>query len=45
MRGYDIGNGMLPNEFDLQGKLGVFTISDLFQMLSFSSKSGVLTLI
>jgi hypothetical protein len=33
------------SEFDLQGKLGVFTISDLFQMLSFSNKSGVLTLI
>jgi hypothetical protein len=33
------------NEFDLQGKLGVFTLSDLFQMLSFSNKSGVLTLI
>lgn len=41
---------MVPNrspseEFDLQGKLGVFTLSDLFQMLSYSNKSGVLTLI
>jgi hypothetical protein len=35
----------LSGEFDLQGKLGVFTLSDLFQMLSFSNKSGVLTLI
>lgn len=43
---YDITpNGTLPGEFDLQGKLGVFTLSDLFQMLSFSNKSGVLTLI
>lgn len=43
---YDITpNGTLPGEVDLQGKLGVFTLSDLFQMLSFSNKSGVLTLI
>lgn len=43
---YDITqNGTLPGEFDLQGKLDVFTLSDLFQMLSFSNKSGVLTLI
>jgi hypothetical protein len=35
----------LNTEYDLQGRLGVFTLSDLFQMLSFSNKSGVLTLI
>lgn len=38
-------NGIPSGEFDLQGKLGSFTLSDLFQMLSFSNKSGVLTLI
>ncbi|MEX2425490.1 MAG: DUF4388 domain-containing protein [Thermomicrobiaceae bacterium] len=38
-------NGTVGTEYDLQGKLGVFTLSDLFQMLSFSNKSGVLTLI
>ena len=38
-------NGNAAGEFDLQGKLGVFTLSDLFQMLSYSNKSGVLTLI
>jgi hypothetical protein len=38
-------DGISSGDFDLQGKLGVFTLSDLFQMLSFSNKSGVLTLI
>ncbi len=38
-------NGIASGEYDLQGKLGAFTLSDLFQMLSFSNKSGVLTLI
>ena len=43
---YDTTPAGIPSgEFDLQGKLGVFTLSDLFQMLSFSNKSGVLTLI
>jgi hypothetical protein len=43
---YDIRpSGNPTGEFDLQGKLGTFTLSDLFQMLSFSNKSGVLTLI
>jgi hypothetical protein len=43
---YDVKpDGFLSTEFDLQGKLGTFTLSDLFQMLSFSNKSGVLTLI
>jgi hypothetical protein len=43
---YDIKpDGFPSTEFDLQGKLGTFTLSDLFQMLSFSNKSGVLTLI
>ncbi len=32
-------------ELDLQGRLGVFTLSDLFQMLSFTQKTGILTLI
>ncbi|HET9017281.1 MAG TPA: DUF4388 domain-containing protein [Thermomicrobiaceae bacterium] len=31
--------------FDLQGRLGVFTLSDLFQMLTFTQKTGVLELI
>jgi hypothetical protein len=43
---YDITpGGIQSGEYDLQGKLGAFTLSDLFQMLSFSNKSGVLTLI
>lgn len=32
-------------ELDLQGRLGAFTISDLLQMLSFTQKTGTLTLI
>lgn len=32
-------------ELDLQGRLGAFTISDLFQMLSFTQKTGTVTLI
>ncbi len=31
-------------DFDLQGKLGAFSISDLFQMLSFTQKTGTVTL-
>lgn len=36
-----VGDG----EFDLQGRLGAFSISDLFQMLSYTQKTGTLTLI
>src|SRR4051812_34169862 len=32
-------------EFDLQGRLGNFAISDILQMVSFSGKTGTLTLI
>ncbi|HVX30459.1 MAG TPA: DUF4388 domain-containing protein [Nitrolancea sp.] len=32
-------------DVDLQGKLSVFSLSDLFQMLSFTRKSGTVTLI
>ncbi len=32
-------------DVDLQGKLSVFTLSDLFQMLSFTQKTGTITLI
>ncbi|MDI3339334.1 MAG: DUF4388 domain-containing protein [Sphaerobacter sp.] len=32
-------------ELDLQGRLGAFSLSDLVQMLSFTRKTGVLTLI
>ncbi len=31
-------------DVDLQGKLSVFTLSDLFQMLSFTQKTGTVTL-
>jgi len=42
------GTGSLPSiasEFDLQGRLGNFAISDILQMIGFSGKSGTLTLI
>lgn len=32
-------------DVDLQGRLGAFTISDIFQMLSFTQKTGTLTMI
>ena len=32
-------------EFDLQGRLGAISLSDLFQMLSFTRKTGTVTLI
>lgn len=35
----------LADEFDLQGRLGAFTFSDLLQMLSLTEKTGTLTLI
>ncbi|MBX6342455.1 MAG: DUF4388 domain-containing protein, partial [Thermomicrobiaceae bacterium] len=38
-------DGVLEVEFDIQGRLGAFSLSDLFQMLSFTRKSGTLTLI
>ena len=34
-----------PADFDLQGRLGNFAISDVLQMISFSGKTGTLTLI
>jgi|GEM_PF-475256 len=33
------------DEFDLQGRIGCFTLSDLLQTLSFTQKTGTLTLI
>src|ERR671936_501294 len=33
------------DDFDLQGRLGCFTLSDLLQTLSFTQKTGTLTLI
>lgn len=32
-------------EFDLQGRLGAFSISDIFQMFSYTEKTGTLTMI
>ncbi len=32
-------------EFDLQGKLGAFSISDIFQMFSYTEKTGTLAMI
>src|SRR3954464_6302547 len=32
-------------EFDLQGRIGCFSLSDLLQTLSFTQKTGTLTLI
>jgi hypothetical protein len=32
------------DEFDLQGKLGAFSISDIFQMFSYTEKTGTLTM-
>src|SRR5947209_12170428 len=33
------------DDFDLQGRLGCFSLSDLLQTLSFTQKTGTLTLI
>ena len=33
------------DDFDLQGRLGCFTLTDLLQTLSFTQKTGTLTLI
>ena len=32
-------------DFDLQGRLGAFTISDIFQMFTYTEKTGTLTMI
>ena len=36
---------LIDDEYDLRGKLGAFSISDLFQVFSFLEKSGTLTMI
>ncbi len=33
------------DDFDLQGRIGCFSLSDLLQTLSFTQKTGTLTLI
>lgn len=35
----------LDDEYDLQGKLGAFSISDIFQMFTYTEKTGTLTMI
>lgn len=35
----------IDEEYDLRGKLGAFTISDIFQMFSFLEKTGTLSMI
>ena len=35
----------IDDEFDLQGKLGAFSISDVFQMFTYTEKTGTLTMI
>src|SRR5688572_31972177 len=35
----------LDDEYDLQGRLGAFTISDIFQMFTYTEKTGTLTMI
>lgn len=35
----------LDDEYDLRGKLGAFSISDIFQMFSYLQKTGTLTMI
>lgn len=39
------GIARVDPDVDLQGKLSVFSLSDLFQMLSFTQKTGTVTLI
>jgi hypothetical protein len=34
-----------PGEFDLQGRLGAFSISDIFQMFTYTEKTGTLSMI
>ena len=38
------GTARVDPDVDLQGKLSVFSLSDLFQMLSFTQKTGTVTL-
>jgi hypothetical protein len=40
-----IASAKVDPDVDLQGKLSVFSLSDLFQMLSFTQKTGTVTLI
>jgi hypothetical protein len=40
-----LASAKVDPDVDLQGKLSVFTLSDLFQMLSFTRKTGTVTLI
>ena len=40
-----LASAKVDPDVDLQGKLSVFSISDLFQMLSFTQKTGTVTLI
>jgi hypothetical protein len=35
----------LDDDFDLQGRLGAFSISDIFQMFTYTEKTGTLTMI
>lgn len=34
--------GPRDDEFDLQGRLGAFSISDIFQMFTYTEKTGTL---
>lgn len=45
MTGVGPVRSIADTELDLQGRLGAFTLSDLFQMLSFTQKTGILALI
>ena len=40
----DIHDALVKSEFDFQGRLGNFLISDLLQMIQLSGKTGTLTL-
>lgn len=41
----EIQDALVKSEFDLQGRLGNFLISDLIQMIQLSGKTGTLTLL
>src|SRR5690242_17227372 len=41
----DIHDALVKSEFDFQGRLGNFLISDLLQMIQLSGKTGTLTLL
>lgn len=45
MRGGHLMDSNEKDDFDLQGRLGCFNLSDLLQTLSFTQKTGTLTLI